>query len=201
MIAALAVTVVAAAGAVPTGPAGACGDQGGVTVVVEPGSLGGVPAVRCDPEVAGEVVAETTTDAGFELDYVVGQPFVCRIDGLPAPAAQGCDRIPPDDAYWGLFWSDGESGEWTYAALGVSALEVPDGGFIGWRWQDSPARQAPAVLPTGEAAQVSPADGGGAAPEPASEDEDGWLMLVAGGSMAGLVAAAAAVARRRRGLS
>ena len=72
--------------------------------------------------------------------------FVCRVEGQPA--SDPCVSTPPADAYWGLFWSDGRSGAWSYATTSASGLNVPDGGYVGFSWNSSAARSAPGVAPT-----------------------------------------------------
>lgn len=144
-----------AAGPVATAPAaqaaaGYCPRGTGVTVVVDNGAAGGGSSVRCDPGGAGTVASTVVPRAGYPLTYVVRQPgFVCRVAGRPASAP--CQNTPPANAYWGLFWSDGRSGTWNYANVGVGSLKVPAGGFIGFRWQ-SGGRTAPGPAPVGPAA-------------------------------------------------
>lgn len=149
----VAAALVAAATCVgPASPAAAapCGSAAGVSVVVDYGALGGGVATACDAG-SGQVAATRFEQAGFALTYVQRQPgFVCRVDGVPA--ADPCVNTPPADAYWGLFWSDGRSGTWTYATLGAAWLEVPDGGAVALAWQQGAARRTPAV-----AAPVHPA--------------------------------------------
>ena len=75
-------------------------------------------------------------NTGHGLTYAQRQPgFVCRVSGLPDPSRETCGNTPPTDAYWGLFWSDGQSGTWSYSSVGIGSLKVPAGGFIGWRFQ------------------------------------------------------------------
>ncbi len=38
------------------------------------------------------------------------------------PADDPCVNTPPADAYWGLWWSDGTTGKWTYSSLGAASL-------------------------------------------------------------------------------
>ncbi|SKB07861.1 hypothetical protein [Aeromicrobium choanae] len=118
--------------------AAACGGAQGVTVVV--GS-----SVGCDSDGGGRA-ASNFTDAGHQLKFASRAPgFVCRVDG--APASDPCVEASPVDAYWGLFWSDGKSGEWTYSSLGVSALKVPQGGSVAFVFQGSSSRTWPSVRP------------------------------------------------------
>jgi len=86
------------------------------------------------------------TDVGHHLTYVQRQPgFVCRVDG--GPADDPCVNTPPDNAYWSLWWSDGKSGTWSYAAQGIGALQVPDGGYVALSWQGGDGKAAPRVTP------------------------------------------------------
>jgi hypothetical protein len=141
---------------------GRCAPGTGVTVVVDYGPLGGGTQVGCDPGGAGQPASQVVPAAGFSLTFVNGEPFVCRIDGKPGSSAEGCQRTPPADAYWGLFWSDGTSGTWTYASVGVGSLKVPAGGFIGWRFQDGSARANPGTAP------VSPRTASSPTPQPSA---------------------------------
>jgi len=149
---------------------GACPEGTGVTVVVDFGPLGGGVQVGCDPDGAGEKASTVVPKAGFSLTYVNGQAFVCRIDGLPDASQESCQRTPPSDSYWGLFWSDGESGTWTYSTQGVTALEVEEGGWIGWRFQDGGDRENPGMSPGDGPSEpaASPTPKPSSAPAPAT---------------------------------
>ncbi|MGZ4450728.1 MAG: hypothetical protein ACXVW4_13110, partial [Nocardioides sp.] len=123
---AAAVLVTAAVGLLPAAPAqaAACSTASGVTVVVDFHELGGGVQQVCDAGGAGEDAATQFTESGFSLTRVQRQPgFVCRVDG--APSSDPCQNTPPADAYWGLWWSDGRSGTWTYSSEGVDSLTVP----------------------------------------------------------------------------
>lgn len=146
----LAPSAVAASGYCPRGA--------GATVVVDRGSLGGGTSIGCDPAGANTSASTVVPRVGFPITYVARQPgFVCRVAGLPDASRETCGSTPPSTAYWGLFWSDGRSGTWTYASVGVGSLRVPAGGFIGWRFQDGGARSAPSVAPVSpRAAAPSP---------------------------------------------
>lgn len=144
---------------------GACPQGTGVTVVVDFGPLGGGVQSGCDPDGAGEKASTVVPAAGFSLTYVNGQAFVCRIDGLPDASQESCQRTPPTDAYWGLFWSDGTSGKWTYSTQGVGSLEVEEGGSIGWRFQDGGDREDPGMAPP---AGDAPEPSASATPKPSS---------------------------------
>jgi hypothetical protein len=158
--------VVAASGVgvvLPATPASAaaCDSAAGVTVIVDPHGLGGGVQVVCDPG-GGAKAATLFTRNGFDLAYVQRQPgFVCRVDG--APASDPCVNTPPADAYWGLFWSDGHSGTWSYATTGVGSLSIPDGGYVAFSWQGSTAKALPGVTP---AAHTSASASPSASPSP-----------------------------------
>ena len=153
---AVAAALVVAASAVgvvlPTTPASAaaCSSASGVTVVVDPHGLGGGVHAICDEDGGGVKASTLFTRNGFDLTYVQRQPgFVCRVDG--APASDPCVNTPPADAYWGLFWSDGTTGTWSYATAGAAALTIPDGGYVAFSWQGSTAKALPGVAPTAHA--------------------------------------------------
>ena len=160
---AVAVLVTAAAGGLgvlsAAGPASAapCPGTGGVTVVVEYGALGGGTDQFCAPEGGGHTADRLLKDTGHALTYVQRFPgFVCRVDGVPAD--DPCVNTPPADAYWGLWWSDGESGEWSYSSLGAGSLTIPAGGYVAMVWDGSsgdvrprsgaPAHPTPTPTPT-----------------------------------------------------
>ncbi|MEZ0578710.1 hypothetical protein [Nocardioides sp. MH1] len=126
----------------------ACSGTTGITVVVDFNELGGGITAGCDPDGAGESATQVFEHAGYELTYVQSDPgFVCRVSGKPAD--NPCVRTPPTTAYWSLWWSDGESGRWTYATSGANGLEVPEGGYLGFSWHQGDGRaQAPDAVPT-----------------------------------------------------
>ncbi len=148
LVAAVALTA-AASLAVPLAPASAstCATASGVTVVVDFHELGGGSQAVCDAGGAGRTAAAQFGDAGFDLDRVARQPgFVCRVDSKPA--SDPCQNTPPADAYWGLWWSDGKLGSWTYASEGVDSLKVPEGGYVALSWNGSSSRSAPGTSPS-----------------------------------------------------
>ncbi len=126
--------------------AAACSGDSGVTVVVDFHQLGGGVVQKCDPAGAGKSASALFADNGFALTYVQRQPgFVCRVSGKPA--ADPCVNTPPSNAYWGLYWSDGTSGSWSYAAQGTGSLNPPDGGAVAFSWQGSTTKAPPGVAP------------------------------------------------------
>lgn len=130
------------------GPAAAavCGPGDGVSVVVDGRGLGRSLSSACDADGGGKTGSEIVPSVGYPIDYVQRQPgFVCRVSG--APASDPCVNTPPADAYWGLFWSDGKSGTWSYASTGITGLRIPAGGSIGLAWQDGSGRKVPGTAP------------------------------------------------------
>lgn len=120
----------------------------GVNVVVDFNGLGGGVQKGCDPNGAGRSADRVFEAAGFNLTRVANSPgFVCRVEGKPSPSQEACANTPPANAYWGLFWSDGKSGRWTYATTGVNGLEVPNGGFVAFSWQGSESKDPPSASP------------------------------------------------------
>jgi hypothetical protein len=137
---------VAAAGVVVPSPAEAstCSTTSGVSVVVDFHQLEGGVQTFCDASGAGDDAATQFEDAGHTLTYVNGEPFVCQVDSKPDTQ---CARTPPANAYWSLWWSDGESGTWKYSSAGVTSLEVPDGGSVALSWQGQSSQAKPRVSP------------------------------------------------------
>ena len=133
--------------------AGACSGRSGVTVVVDFGPLGGGTDVGCVSSGGGRSAATVTESSGHPITRVNNQAFVCKISGLPE--SEDCANTPPDNAYWGLFWSDGTSG-WHYSTQGAYSLTVKDGWSVGWRFQNGGAQDQPSAGPRRDAASPSP---------------------------------------------
>lgn len=148
-VAAAAALAAAAYAGLPTAPATAagCPTDHGVTVVVDFHQLGGGVQTACVADGGGQTASQLFPAAGFPLTYVQRQPgFVCRVSGKPAD--NPCVNTPPADAYWALYWSDGESGRWTYATSGAGGQHVPDGGYVAFSWQGSSDSTPPGASPT-----------------------------------------------------
>ncbi len=162
---ALAAALLAVASAVLPGlsvapaEAAACSDAGGVTVVVDGKGLTGSVALTC---VSGSgTAAALFGDAGHAITRVQRFPgAVCKVDG--APTDSSCVNMPPTNAYWGLFWSDGKSGSWVYSSAGVDNLDVPAGGSVALAWQSSNSRRNPAAKPPDHDGSGADDPGGGA---------------------------------------
>jgi hypothetical protein len=146
---AVALTSVAASVGAAVAPAHAatCANASGVSVVVDFGALGGGVQTKCDPG-SGQAAWDQFVDQGFPLETVQRQPgFVCRVSNLPGPEQEACVDTPPEDAYWGLFWSDGKSGAWQYSSVGAASLKVPEGGSVALAWQNSDSQRQPGAAP------------------------------------------------------
>jgi hypothetical protein len=166
----LAASVVLAGSAVsvlPAAPAAAatCSSSSGVSVVVDFSLVGGGVAATCVAGGGGDT-AGALLEVDHDLTRVAQFPgAVCKVDGAPGDAQ--CQRMPPTDAYWGLFWSDG-SGGWVYSSEGVDNLNVPDGGSVAMAWQDGGERDQPGIAPPQHASEEpSPS------PTPDGDDGDG----------------------------
>lgn len=128
--------------------AATCSTASGVSVIVDFKQLGGGIQGSCVASGGGQRASALFPSAGFQLEYVQGEAFVCRISGLPTQDDEACNDTPPADAYWGLWWSDGTSGTWSYSSYGVSALKIPDGGYVAFAWKAGSApASAPGVAP------------------------------------------------------
>lgn len=151
-----AAAVVLTAAAVPlvvAAPATAttCDPGSGVSVVVDFKSLGGGVQTVCDAAGGGTKASTLFTRNGFELSYAQRQPgYVCRVEGVPT--SDPCVNTSPASAYWGLWWSDGKSGKWTYASLGAQSLTIPAGGSVGFAWDDVDGSVTPGAAPPKQAA-------------------------------------------------
>ena len=172
LVAAVVLTAAASA-AVPTAPASAaaCSTSHGVTVVVDFHELGGGVQQACDADGADTSASTLFPRNGFPLDYVQRQPgFVCRVSG--APASDPCQNTPPADAYWGLWWSDGKSGSWSYSSEGAGSLSVPDGGYVAFSWNGSSTKSPPGAAPRPHPSS-SPSPTSGSAPGGGGQSQSG----------------------------
>ncbi len=149
--------LVAAAGLVwaPSASAAACSGDTGVTVVVDYARSGGSGvSVSCVPDGGGDTASSLFGAAGHELTRVSSQPgAVCKVDGYRTQDA--CQRMPPANAFWGLFWADGDGG-WAFSQQGVDSLNIPDGGSVAWAWQNGGGYDYPSTTPTQDEPESSP---------------------------------------------
>jgi hypothetical protein len=138
-------------------------------VVVDFNGLGGGVQQACVSGGGGDNASSLFPAAGFPLSYASRQPgFVCRVKGVPS--SDPCVNTAPADAFWSLWWSDGDASSWTYSSLGAASLKIPDGGMVAFSWDDvggnappsaSPSHPDPAPSPEPE--QPPPNNGGGGA--------------------------------------
>ncbi len=153
--------------------AAACGGATGVTVVADFNGLGGGVQGACVADGGGDKASSLFPVAGFPLTYAQRQPgFVCRVSGVPE--SDPCVNTSPADAYWGLWWSDGTNGRWTYSSLGVDSLRIPDGGSVAFSWDDVPGDARPSFAPPQNAEpsptpQPSPQPSPQPAPQPSPQ--------------------------------
>lgn len=172
--------------------------DGGVNIVVDFKDLGGGVQQACDESGAGKVATQVFEESGFELTPVAAFPgAACRVNGKPAEVA--CAKMPPADAYWGLYV--GKAGKWDYAPTGADELKLEDGAFVGFAWQSSSTSSPPEVAPVAQPSQgaSSPASAGPSdALEDEKQDDDGTAWWVPALVVVVLVAAGAGVALRRR---
>lgn len=177
-----------------------CSD-GGVSVVVDHQDLGGGIEQTCVEDGGGKLASEVFADAGYDLTPVGAFPgAACQVDGQPADAQ--CAKMPPADAYWGLFVAEG--GTWGYAPTGVDELRLEDGAFVGFSWQSSSTPALPGVDPVASTAEPTPesepqtetqADQGTDEGPNTTTDLSWWVAALV---VLLLVGAAALAGRRRR---
>jgi hypothetical protein len=138
----LAVPLVATGG---TAEAAACSSSTtGVTVVVQfPDSHTEIGCASGNPATGFAALGA----AGFAVDYVTGQPFVCRINQAPANA--DCSHTPPTNAYWAYFHAR-RGGSWAYSSEGAGSYDPPPGSVEGWRFGGgaAPTTKPPGTTPS-----------------------------------------------------
>ena len=101
--------------------------DGGVNVVVDFQEMGGGVSQECVEDGGGKLAAQVFEDAGFDLTPVGAFPGVaCQIEGKPTEAA--CQKMPPANAYWGLFLANGKT--WDYAPKGADQLKLEEGAYV-----------------------------------------------------------------------
>jgi hypothetical protein len=127
-----------------TAHAAACVGSTGVTVIVDFTAFGGGVTTAC---ALGDPTSGVTalTGAGFTVTGTQrwGLAFVCRINNLPAPAAQACINTPPSSAYWS-YWHATPGGTWSYSSSGASSYNPAPGAVEGWAFGSG---GAPSVAP------------------------------------------------------
>ncbi len=135
--------------------------KAGVVVVHADGSVRQACVRFPEAQINGETLLER---AGLNPSVDATNPMgalVCSIEG------QGC-KFPSEPcfcscaklgtcSYWGYFTQD-QSGTWTYAPQGASARVVHDGDLDGWIWLQTSSAAAPTQpgLPSVHLADVCP---------------------------------------------
>lgn len=155
LVAAVLVTAAAGLTAVATASpasAAACTTTTGVTVVADFNQLGGGVRSVCVGDGAGQDAWSLFDTAGLPLTPAQRQPgFVCRVAGVPT--SDPCVNTSPSNAYWGLWWSDGNAGSgWIYSSLGASSLKIPAGGLVAFSWDETNGDATPSASSTRPAA-------------------------------------------------
>ncbi|MEJ7834532.1 MAG: hypothetical protein WKF79_16585, partial [Nocardioides sp.] len=141
-----AMSLVGAAVLAAPADAAACPTETGVSVIVDFNGLGGGVQGTCESDGGGKSASTLFAQAGFPLTYAQRQPgFVCRVSGVPT--SDPCVNTSPANAFWALWWSDGKSGRWTYSTLGASSLTIPDGGYVGFSFDDVDGQAPPSTTP------------------------------------------------------
>ncbi len=144
----------------------ACSTATGVTVVVDFNGLGGGVQGACLADGGGEKASVLFEEGGFALTYAQREPgFVCRVAGVPT--SDPCVNTSPANAYWGLWWSDGKNGRWTYSSLGAASLRIPDGGYAAFSWDDVEGSAEPSYAPAPHPTQT-PTPSPSTSPSPSS---------------------------------
>lgn len=170
-----------------------CPDDQGVTVLVEPGSLGGPDRAYCATDGADTPVDELFAEAGWDLTPVASAPgAICRVDDLPKNV--GCAQMPPADAYWSLWWTDQE-GEWVYSSIYAGGLTVPDGSAVAFSWVDGSDDGKPSTSLDGVADSGDSTVSETSAPEEGPTSVPVWVAPLV---LAVLAVALVVVIRRRR---
>ncbi len=147
----VAVALVAAAASLavpsPAAYAAPCTGDSGVSVVVDFNGLGGGVQQVCVSGGGGDAASSLFPAAGFPLSYASRQPgFVCRVKGVPT--SDPCVNTAPADAFWGLWWSDGDASSWTFSSLGAASLSIPDGGMVAFSWDAESGTAPPSASPS-----------------------------------------------------
>jgi hypothetical protein len=137
-------------GAAPTSAVAASGpcSGAGVTVVVDFGALGGGIQQRCATGGGSRTAYDAFRAAGVSLTEVQRFPgAICQVEDRPQTQ---CQTMPPADAYWGLFSSQGSG--WTFSSRGVTSLRVSSGDTVAFAWQASRSVRRPGIAPAPAAA-------------------------------------------------
>ena len=130
------------------GTAGHCPGATGVTVAVDMTAFGKGVVVRCAPGTPSTGIA-ALKQAGFTVTGTAtsGLAFVCRIQGLPAPAQDPCVNTPPPTAYWAYYHALAGATTWSYATVGATSYKPPQGSIDAWAFgSDAKPSKTPAQV-------------------------------------------------------
>ena len=123
----------------------------GISSVVDSGDgAGGGVATACDRTSGSKKAVAVFGATGVSMTRNP-DGSVCKVNGRPAKA--NCGHL--GSQYWGLWWSNGQGGGWTYSQQGVDTLTIPRNGSVAWAWQGPSGRRQPGVAP-GKATTPSP---------------------------------------------
>jgi hypothetical protein len=143
----LAALILASTGLTAASPSPAqaapCNGTSGVTVVVDFTALGGGVTVACAPGDPATGIA-ALQGGGFTVTGTKrwGLAFVCRVNGVPTPAAEPCVNTPPATAYWS-YWHAPAGGSWTYSTVGAASYNPAPGTVEGWAFGSGGAPSIP----------------------------------------------------------
>lgn len=129
---------------------GYCAPGAGVSVVVDFAAFGKPAKAGCAKGTAANGVAAMRA-AGFRVQTFTSGALVgiCRIDDLPAPSVEKCDKTPPANAFW-AYWQAPTGKPWGFAQQSATQSKPVAGTTEGWSFARGPAADKPAVAPTGE---------------------------------------------------
>lgn len=138
----------------PRPVSGYCAAGVGVSVVVDFAQFKKEPVAGCAKGAQTNGVAALRA-AGFRVQTFSsgGLVGVCRINDLPSPQVEKCDKTPPANAYWS-YWQ-APAGSWGFAQTGPMQSKPKAGVSEGWTFARGAASAQPAAAPTGPAALES----------------------------------------------
>ena len=87
------------------------------------------------PHGGGRASPRCSPSAGFSPHVRPARARLRLPRQRPARIRTRASTPRPTDAYWGLWWSDGQSGSWSYSPSGAGSLTVPEGGYVAFAWQ------------------------------------------------------------------
>lgn len=166
-----------------------CSGTSGTSVVVDFGDKIETGCAEGTPESGVDALKA----AGFELTFVSGQGFICKINDFPAD--QACDKMAPATAFWGYFHAD-RGGKWAFSKTGADAAPAQ---VEGWSFGkgDAPKQAAPTGNKTPSAAASADEQADKTAADGDKGDGVPWIWGVVLVAVLAVAAAAVTVNRRR----